>query len=85
MISAYPEVKTDELGPNDRFLVLACDGVWDMLTSQECINFVAQRINNKSLNLIAEETLDRCLAPDIASSGGLGCDNTTIVIVELRH
>ncbi|OMJ79224.1 hypothetical protein SteCoe_20828 [Stentor coeruleus] len=85
MISAYPDVRIEELGNRDQFLVLACDGVWDMLTSQECVDFIAQRIKNKPLNVIVEEVLDRCLAPDIASSGGLGCDNTTIVIVELKH
>ena len=85
MITAFPEVKIETLGPNDKFIVLACDGVWDMLTSQECIDFVSQRISNRDLKDIAEEVLDRCLAPDIASSGGLGCDNTTIVIVELKR
>ena len=85
MITAFPEIKIDTLGARDEFLVLACDGVWDMLTSQECVSFVRQRIKDKPLQTIAEETLDRCLAQDIASSGGLGCDNTTIVIVELKH
>jgi serine/threonine protein phosphatase PrpC len=84
MISAFPEIKIETLSVKDSFLVLACDGVWDMLTSQECVNFISQRIGSKSLPLIAEEVLDRCLAPDIATSGGLGCDNTTIVIVELK-
>jgi serine/threonine protein phosphatase PrpC len=85
MITAFPEVKIEQINPRDQFIVLACDGVWDMLTSQECVNFIAQRISSKPLTVIAEEVLDRCLAPDIASSGGLGCDNTTIVIVELKR
>ena len=85
MISAYPDVRIEELNPKDEFLVLACDGVWDMLTSQECVSFVSQRIKSKPLITIAEEVLDRCLAPDIAASGGLGCDNTTIVIVEFKR
>jgi serine/threonine protein phosphatase PrpC len=85
MITAYPEVRIENLNDRDQFMILACDGVWDMLTSQECVNFVAGRIANKDLQTIAEETLDRCLAPDIASSGGLGCDNTTIVLVQFKR
>lgn len=85
MISAFPDVKIEELGSRDEFLILACDGVWDMLTSQECVSFVGQRIKAKTLNTVAEDVLERCLAPDIASSGGLGCDNTTIVIVEFKN
>ena len=85
MITAYPEVRIENLNERDQFMILACDGVWDMLTSQECVNFVAARLANKDLQTIAEETLDRCLAPDIASSGGLGCDNTTIVLVQFKR
>ena len=85
MITAYPDIKVEERKGNEGFMVLACDGVWDMLTSQECVNFVAQRIKNKTLQTIADEVLERCLAPDIASSGGLGCDNTTIVIVVFKN
>ena len=85
MISAYPDVRIEEIRQGDSFIVLACDGVWDMLSSQECVNFISERIRNKPLTQIAEEVLDRCLARDMASSGGLGCDNTTIVIVQLKN
>jgi serine/threonine protein phosphatase PrpC len=85
MITAYPEVKIETISNKDLYLVFACDGVWDMLTSQECVNFISQRIGFSSLASVAEEVLDRCLAPDIAASGGLGCDNTTIIIVEFKR
>lgn len=35
MITAMPEVRTLDLQEGDEFLVLACDGIWDVLTNQE--------------------------------------------------
>jgi len=50
------------------------------------VDFVRQRLNNgRALNNIAEEVLDRCLAPEIGSHAGLGCDNMTVVLVQFKH
>jgi protein phosphatase 1G len=81
MVTAFPEVRTVDLTPQDDFLVLACDGVWDMVSNKQCIDFIYERLGSKSLDNIVEELLDRCLAPDITSRGGLGCDNMTCIIV----
>ena len=35
MITAMPDVRTLQLHPGDEFLILACDGIWEMLTNQE--------------------------------------------------
>lgn len=35
MITADPELRTLELTPDDEFVILACDGVWNSLSSQE--------------------------------------------------
>ena len=35
MITANPEVRTLQLQSGDEFLILACDGIWDVLTNQE--------------------------------------------------
>ena len=32
IITAEPDVRGTQLGPDDRFLVLACDGIWDVMT-----------------------------------------------------
>mmetsp|Transcript_15870 Transcript_15870/g.15820 ORF Transcript_15870/g.15820 Transcript_15870/m.15820 type:complete len:115 (+) Transcript_15870:68-412(+) len=85
IISAYPDIRRETLTPNDEFMVLACDGVWDMLTSQQCVSFIRERINTKPLQQIIEEMLDRCLAPSVGAHAGLGCDNMTAIIVQFKH
>lgn len=34
-VTAVPEVRTETLQAGDEFLILACDGIWDVLTVQE--------------------------------------------------
>jgi serine/threonine protein phosphatase PrpC len=29
---------------SDAFVVLACDGIWDVMTNQEVVDFIAQRL-----------------------------------------
>lgn len=79
IISGYPEVRSTTLGPEDHFMVLACDGVWDILTSQQCVEFVYQRLGRNSSSEIVEQILTRCLAPNTTT--GLGCDNMTCILV----
>lgn len=35
MVTAMPEIRRQTLQPGDEFLILACDGIWDVLTNQE--------------------------------------------------
>lgn len=35
MITAEPDLKLVEVTDEDQFMILACDGVWDCMTSQE--------------------------------------------------
>ncbi|CAN7056332.1 unnamed protein product [Brassica rapa subsp. trilocularis] len=40
-----PEIKQTTLTEDDEFLVMACDGIWDVLTSQEAISIVKRGLN----------------------------------------
>uniref|UniRef100_A0A8C9XMJ8 Protein phosphatase 1G n=1 Tax=Sander lucioperca TaxID=283035 RepID=A0A8C9XMJ8_SANLU len=90
MISAMPDVKVLTLNGDHDFMVIACDGIWNVLSSQEVVDFISERINKpdengkvRVLSCIVEELLDHCLAPD-TSGDGTGCDNMTCIIVTLR-
>jgi serine/threonine protein phosphatase PrpC len=44
-VPALPFYRKDRLVSDDRFLIVACDGVWDVMTDQEAVDFVDKRID----------------------------------------
>ncbi|XP_046854526.1 probable protein phosphatase 2C T23F11.1 [Xenia sp. Carnegie-2017] len=81
IVTAWPDVIVKDLTPEHEFLVLACDGIWDVLSNEEVVEFVRCRIaQGMKPDKICEELLTRCLAPD-CDMGGLGCDNMTVILV----
>lgn len=85
MISALPDIKKITICPDDEFMVLACDGIWNFMTSDDVVEFVQDRITdpNKKLSDICEEMFDYCLAPH-TKGDGTGCDNMTAIIVQFK-
>lgn len=85
MISPLPDVQTILLDrAKDDFLVLACDGIWNCMTSQEVCDFVSACIRNcDNVGQICEQLFRKCIAPD-TSGDGTGCDNMTCIIVRLN-
>ena len=63
LVSPEPEfyMKKRE-SDKDEFLVLACDGVWDVMTNEDICSFVAARMRvTDNLEQIANEVIDTCL------------------------
>jgi len=68
-------------------MILACDGIWNFMSSQEVVDYVNKKIDNTphdKLSSICEELFDHCLAPDTMGDG-TGCDNMTAVIVKFKQ
>jgi len=89
-VTALPEIQEFDIEESDEFFILACDGIWDVLSSQDCVNFVRERLAARynsgeevKISKICEELCDRCLAPDTRGSG-LGCDNMSVIIAVLK-
>nr|CAB3265081.1 protein phosphatase 1G-like [Phallusia mammillata] len=100
MISALPDIRSVELKPGDEFMVLACDGIWNVLSSQEVVDFVRERLRSNEttvpenghgqektktkLSKICEELFDKCIAPN-TEGDGTGCDNMTCLIIDFNQ
>ena len=71
------------LRPDDEFLILGCDGIWDCLTNEEAVRFVRTRIDEMTPAEIGAVMLDEIVSKDPRVTQGIGGDNMTILIVDL--
>jgi protein phosphatase PTC2/3 len=63
--------------------VLTPTGIWDCQSSQAVVEFVRRGIvARQELSAICENLMDNCLART-SDTGGVGCDNMTVVIIGL--
>ena len=81
MVTAFPDVTVEDLTMNHEFIILACDGIWDCMSSQEVVDFCRSSLaSGQEPEEVCEALLQNCLAPD-GQMGGIGCDNMTAVLV----
>ncbi|XP_052825691.1 probable protein phosphatase 2C T23F11.1 isoform X3 [Octopus bimaculoides] len=85
IVTAFPDVVEKDITLDWEFIVLACDGIWDVLENEDVVKFIRARIAQRMPpETICEELMTACLAPD-CNMGGLGCDNMTVVLVCFLH
>jgi protein phosphatase 2C family protein 2/3 len=83
IVTADPDIITHKIDGEEEFLVLACDGIWDCLSSQQVIDFTRRAVaNGDKLGKICEDMMVKCLATE-SETGGIGCDNMTVVVIAL--
>jgi serine/threonine protein phosphatase PrpC len=72
------------LQPDDEFIILGCDGIWDCLTNENAVDYVRARIDAMSPTEIGKAMLDHIISEDPRVTQGIGGDNMTIMIIDLQ-
>ncbi|XRB01828.1 protein phosphatase [Pycnococcus provasolii] len=92
VVSAEPEIHKVDVDPSkDAFLVLACDGVWDVLDNEQVVQIVARRLFGSvddvapasEANASAPKSMEELAAEDVVRTSyqeGSG-DNLTCVVM----
>ncbi|CAK63421.1 unnamed protein product (macronuclear) [Paramecium tetraurelia] len=87
VIIAVPEVRVEEIQANDKFLLMGCDGVFEIWSHKQIIDYVnsqmRQVVTKEDIRIAAEGLLDSVIAKD--TSNGTGCDNMTCIIVYFKQ
>lgn len=79
LISPIPEITNVDLDGSEELVVMACDGVWDVMSNEEVINHIKEGLeNNHQLDFICEEILKKCLSDNPYEHPG--SDNMTLII-----
>ncbi|GAB2275549.1 hypothetical protein Dimus_010306 [Dionaea muscipula] len=74
-LSAEPELMTMELTKEDEFLIIGCDGIWDVFRSQNAVDFARRRLQeHNDPAMCCKELVDEALK---RKSG----DNLAVVVV----
>lgn len=75
-VTFLPQIYEYDVDVRDKFIVLACDGLWDVLSNQDVVDFINILLNKKIKYNIA-----RLLAEYAIKKGSM--DNVTIIILVL--
>lgn len=77
-LSAIPEIYSCTITPEDEFVILACDGLWDVMTSSSAVQFVRRRLlMHGDVGRVSVELVHQAIA--------LGSiDNVSAIVVALN-
>ena len=75
---AVPEVTKTKITAQDEFVVVASDGVWDVLGSQKALNFVRRRLRT-------HKCAQRAAGELVAEALALGSHDNTSALVVMFH
>jgi serine/threonine protein phosphatase PrpC len=77
-----PFIQTVELVPDeDEYLILACDGVWDVMEDQEVVDFVRAEVAKSAGDAASFDNIARALVDEALKRGST--DNITAMVCRL--
>lgn len=79
---AEPELKIHKITSQDKFMVIASDGVWEYLQNQEVMNIILPFYKKNDIDMAAEKILR--ISMEIWHKISYSRDDITVVIVSLN-
>jgi len=85
-VTCFPDITIRTRSADDEFIILACDGIWDCMGSQKCVEYLTDFTNKTkptedTCHLPVEEMLDFIISPVAEKNGS---DNMTAILIWLQ-
>jgi serine/threonine protein phosphatase PrpC len=87
-VIASPEIQTVQLEQDDEFILIACDGLYDVMSSQESVDFIRNTMSrlDKSISSLHKRLQVACTAlVNHAITVRFSTDNISIILVGFHN
>ena len=82
-ITSNPDVYVFDYTDDIDFIIMGCDGIWENKSNEEMVEYVYAKLKQtQDLKQIVSELLLDTLAPSVAETQGIGCDNMTCILIK---
>jgi len=82
-LTSDPHISEAVIGPKDEFLLLGSDGVWDVFSNREAVDFVKKILSDKTRSLRSCDEIARSMLTKALHKPDCN-DNLSLVIVRFR-
>lgn len=89
-----PDVRREKITEDCEFVILACDGIWEVKDNQAVIDYFHQNVYKGEFGKIPmfpdmgahlfDFLNDHIMAKDSLTAEGKGLDNMSVIVVELK-
>ncbi|CAK79705.1 unnamed protein product (macronuclear) [Paramecium tetraurelia] len=76
---AIPEIKVHKIQANDKYLILASDGFWDLIKNEELQKLI-ENWNRKEIDQLAQYLLDKASSKNTNYKK----DNMTLIVIDIQ-
>ena len=84
-ITSNPDVYTFDYSDDIDFIIMGCDGIWEKKSNEEMVEYVYDKMKTtQDLKSIVSDLLLDTIAPSVAETQGIGCDNMTCILIKFN-
>ena len=78
-----PEIIEYKISPEDKFIVIASDGVWEFMSNQEVVNIVSTELTQNDLQTAARVLVEK--SREKWNINDKAIDDITCIIIKLKQ